>query len=60
MKLKQHDWTEQERRLETVDSQLSQQDKIVRATLLATAIFGVAALAAVVGYIVFLPSLSGR
>ncbi len=60
MKLKQRDWTEQERRLGTVDTQLLQQDKIVRATLLAIAIFGVVALAVVVGYLVLLPSLAGR
>ena len=60
MKLKQRDLTEQEQRLGTVDYQFSQQDKMVRATLLATAIFGVAALAVVVGYLVLLPSLAGH
>jgi hypothetical protein len=51
MKLKNRDWTEAEQRLKAVVSPLLQQDRIVRAALLTIAIFGVAALAGVVGYL---------
>jgi hypothetical protein len=53
MKLKNRDWTDLERRLEAVDSPLLQQDRIVRAALLTIAIFGIAALAGVVSYLVW-------
>jgi hypothetical protein len=51
MKLKQRDWTDVEHRLKAVDSPLLQKDRIMRAALLTIAIFGVAALAGVVGYL---------
>jgi hypothetical protein len=53
MKLKNRDWTEAEQRLKAVDAPLLQQDRTVRAALLTIAIFGVAALAGVVGYLVW-------
>jgi hypothetical protein len=53
MKLKNRDWTEAEQRLKAVDSPLLQQDRIVRAALLTIAIFGIAALAGVVSYLVW-------
>jgi hypothetical protein len=51
MKLKNRDWTEQERKLGDVEAPLLQQDRISRATLLVITIFGVAVLAAVVSYL---------
>jgi hypothetical protein len=51
MKLKNRDWTEVERRLKAVDTPLLQQDRTVRTALLTIVIFGVAALAGVVGYL---------
>jgi hypothetical protein len=59
MKLKNRDWTEAERRLKAVDSPLLQQDRTVRAALLAIVIFAMAALAGVAGYLVCLTSLPG-
>ena len=59
MKLKNRDWTEAERRLKAVDSPLLQQDRTVRAALLAIVIFGMAALAGVVGYLVWPYCISG-
>jgi hypothetical protein len=52
MKLKQRDWTEQERRLGGAVSRLVQQDRLIRAASLAIVAFGVAVLAAVAGYLV--------
>ena len=57
MKLKDRDLTERERRLKAVDTPLLQQDRLVRATLLAIVLVGVAALAGVVGYLVRLSLL---
>jgi hypothetical protein len=59
MKLKNRDWTEAERRLKAVDTPLLQQDKTVRAALLTVVIFGMAALAGVVGYLVWPYCISG-
>jgi hypothetical protein len=59
MKLKNRDWTEAERRLKAVDTPLLQQDRIVRATLLTLATFGVAALIGIVGYLVWPYCISG-
>jgi hypothetical protein len=53
MKLKNRDWTDVELRLKAVDTPLLQQDRTVRAALLTLAIFGVAALAGIVGYLVW-------
>jgi hypothetical protein len=53
MKLKNRDWTNGELRLKTIDTPLLQQDRTVRAALLTIAIFGVAALAGIVGYLVW-------
>ena len=52
MKFKDHNLTERERRLKAVDTPLLQQARIVRAALLTIVLFGVAALAGVVGYLV--------
>ena len=52
MKLKNRDLTERERRLTAVDTPLLQQDRLVRAALLTIVLFGVSALAGVVGYLV--------
>jgi hypothetical protein len=51
MKLKNRDWTDGELRLKAVDTPLLQQDRVVRASLLAIVIFGVAALAGVASYL---------
>ena len=53
MKLKNRDWTDVEQKLKAIDTPLLQQDRTVRATLLTLAIFGVAALIGVVGYLVW-------
>jgi hypothetical protein len=53
MKLKNRDWTDVEQRLKAVDTPLLQQDRTVRAALLTLAIFGVAALTGIVGYLVW-------
>jgi hypothetical protein len=53
MKLKNRDWTDVELRLKAVDTPLLQQNRTVRAALLTLAIFGVAALAGIVGYLVW-------
>jgi hypothetical protein len=55
MKLKDHGLTEREQRLNAADTPLLQQDRIVRAALLTIVLFGVAALAGVVSYLVRLP-----
>lgn len=52
MKFKDRDLTEREWRLTAVDTPLLQQDRLVRAALLTIVLFGVAALAGVVGYLV--------
>ena len=57
MKLKNRDWTDGELRLKAVDTPLLQQDRVVRASLLAIVIFGVAALAGVVSYLAW-PTLT--
>ncbi len=54
MKLKNRDKTELERRLEAIDSQISQQDRMTRAATLGGVIFGTAVLAVVAGYLVYL------
>ena len=59
MKLKNRDWTERERRLKAVDTPLLQQDRIVRAALLTIVLFGMAALAGVVGYLAWPHSILG-
>ena len=59
MKLKNRDWTDEELRLKAVDTPLLQQDRVVRASLLAIAIFGVAALAGVVSYLACPSSVPG-
>ncbi len=59
MKLKNRDWTDGELRLKAADTPLLQQDRIVRATLLAIVIFGVAALAGVVSYLAWPSSIPG-
>jgi hypothetical protein len=59
MKPKNRDWTDVEQRLKAIDTPLLQQDRIVRATLLTLAISGVAALAAIVGYLVWPYSIPG-
>jgi hypothetical protein len=55
MKLKDRGLTEREERLNAADTPLLQQDRIVRAALLTIVLFGVAALAGVVSYLVRLP-----
>jgi hypothetical protein len=55
MKLKDRGLTEREERLNAADTPLLQQDRIVRAALLTIVLFGVAALAGVVSYLVPLP-----
>jgi len=52
MKLKQRDWSEHERRLAAAPKP-GQQNDMVGVSLLITAVFGVVALAAVVGYLLF-------
>jgi hypothetical protein len=59
MKLKNRDWTDVEQRLKAVDAPLLQQDRTVRAALLTIVIFGMAALAGVVGYLVWPYCISG-
>jgi hypothetical protein len=54
MKLKNRDLNEVERRLGAADSQVLQQSRMVRATLLAIAAFGVAALAWMAVYLICL------
>ena len=53
MKLKNRDWTDVEQKLKAIGVPLLQQDRTVRAALLTIAIFGVAALIGVVGYLVW-------
>jgi hypothetical protein len=48
-----------EQRLKAIDTPLLQQDRTVRAALLTLAIFGVAALAGIVGYLVWPYSIPG-
>jgi hypothetical protein len=57
MKLKNRDWTDVEQKLKAIGAPLLQQDRTVRAALLTIAIFGVAALIGVVGYLVW-PALT--
>ena len=59
MELKDRDWTERERRLKAVDIPLLQQDRLVRTALLTIVLFGVAALAGVVGYLAWPYSILG-
>jgi hypothetical protein len=59
MKLKNHDWTDGEQRLKAIDTPLLQQDRTVRAALLTLAVFGVAALIGIVGYLVWTYCISG-
>jgi hypothetical protein len=59
MKLKNRDWTDVEQKLKAIDTPLLQQDRIIRATLLAIVIFGVAALAGVVSYLARPSSIPG-
>ena len=59
MKLKDRDLTERERRLKAADSPLLQQDRIVRTALLTIVLFGMAALAGVVGYLAWPYSILG-
>jgi hypothetical protein len=59
MKLKNRHWTDVEQRLKAIDTPLLQQDRPVRAALLTLAIFGVAALAGIVGYLVWPYSIPG-
>jgi hypothetical protein len=60
MKLKNRDQTELERRLQTIDSQFVQQDRITHAATLAGFTFGVAVLAMVASYLVCLSWITGR
>jgi hypothetical protein len=60
MKLKNRDWTELEQRLKAVDAPLLQQDRTVRAALLIIVIFSMAALAGVIGYLVWPYWIPGR
>jgi hypothetical protein len=55
MKLKDRGLTEREQRLNAADTPLLQQDRLVHAALLTIVLFGVAALAGVVSYLVRLP-----
>jgi len=59
MKLKNRDQTELERRLQAIDSQFVQQDRIIRAATLAGLIFGVVVLATVASYLVCLSWITG-
>jgi hypothetical protein len=59
MKLKNRHWTDVEQRLKAIDTPLLQQDRTVRVALLTLAIFGVAALAGIVGYLVWPYSIPG-
>jgi uncharacterized membrane protein len=59
MKLKNRDQTELERRLEAIDSQFLQQERITRAAMLAGLIFGMAVLAMVASYLVCLSWITG-
>ena len=59
MKLKDRDLTERERRLNAANSPLLQQDRLVRTALLTIVLFGVAALAGVVGYLAWPYSFQG-
>ena len=59
MKFKDRDLTERERRLKAVDIPLLQQDRLVRTALLTIVLFGVAALAGVVGYLAWPYSILG-
>jgi len=59
MKFKDHNLTERERRLKAANSPLLQQDRIVRAALLTIILFGMAALAGVVGYLAWPHSILG-
>ncbi len=56
MKLKNYDWTEPELRLEAADLRLLPDNGIVRAAMLAIVILGVAVLAWMAVYLVYLPS----
>jgi hypothetical protein len=53
------DRTDVEQRLKAIDTRLLQQDRTVRAALLTPAIFGVAALIGIVGYLVWPYSIPG-
>jgi hypothetical protein len=59
MKLKNRHWTDVEQRLKAIDTPLLQQDRTVRVALLTLAIFDVAALAGIVGYLVWPYSIPG-
>jgi hypothetical protein len=52
MKVKNRDKNELEQRLEAIDSQFVQQDRITRAVMLVSLIVGAAVLAVVVSYLV--------
>jgi hypothetical protein len=52
MKLKNRDWNEVERRLGATGSRLLQEDKRVRAALLAIAVFGLVVLAGIAVYLI--------
>jgi hypothetical protein len=54
MKLKNRDWTDVERRLGATGSRLLQEDRRVRAALLAIAVFGVVILVGIVIYLIHL------
>jgi|EndMetStandDraft_2_1072991.scaffolds.fasta_scaffold6497198_1 uncharacterized membrane protein len=59
MKLKNRDKTELERRLEAIDAQFVQHDRMIQAAMLAGLIFGVAVLAVVASYLVCLSWITG-
>jgi hypothetical protein len=54
MKLKNRNWTDAERRLGAADSQILQEDRTVRAGMLALTVFGVAVLAGMAIYLICL------
>lgn len=60
MKLKNRDKTELKRRLQAINSQFVQQDRITRAVMLVSLIVGAAVLAVVVSYLVCLSWITGR
>jgi hypothetical protein len=60
MKLKNRDKTELKRRLQAINSQFVQQDRITRAVMLVSLIVGAAVLAMVVSYLVCLSWITGR
>jgi 1,4-dihydroxy-2-naphthoate octaprenyltransferase len=60
MKLKHHAQDEMERRLQAIESQFVQQDRITRAAMLTVLIFGAAVLAIVGSYLVCASWILGR